>query len=541
MLGKMLGEIDEDPFRAQLACSDCGSEEMIEMGTRRRFGCVYPKPNKRKPTCLEASYAVPVWAYEKYADVLEGKKRLSQRFQFDPKDPEDRRQAEADADAWLTKAEREINRGTWQPPKREKAKDLARSITFGQYATAYVENRRQRGKRGADPIDDTTKAKYRQYLDDYLLPQLGKLPMAAISEATLWRFVQTFPIGADGRGKSIRWHVVTLLRGIFREAATCKLDETGEPLLKTNPAEGVEVERSEPKEPYVDIAMKELEILAGAMPRRHMPIVYLAGVMGMRPEEVYALQRRDLEFSDDGMECRIHIRRARKEGKNSDGSKHVGIMEYDPTGKTKTKKSRRVLDVPPFLVPILRRHLAEFVLDRPESWLFTGERTRDIVQPQSVRNAWYQARKSVPRLAEKKVRLYDLRHRALTMMAGYTNNLKVVMAAGGHTQVSTAMHYQHATAGEELKVRQGIEAEYAATKPTTGKRADPSSDKPVEKPASAGSSELEALAGTLENMTLEARITVLKSLEAGKRARVLECFTPAGRIETMTELLKEIA
>jgi len=63
----------------------------------------------------------------------------------------------------------------------------------------------------------------------------------------------------------------------------------------------------------------------------------------------------------------------------------------------------------------------------------------------------------------------------------------------------------------------------------------------VEKPASAGSSELEALAGTLENMTLEARITVLKSLEAGKRARVLECFTPAGRIETMTELLKEIA
>lgn len=256
------------------------------MGARRRFGCIYPKPNKKNPTSLEASYPVPAWAYEKFADMLEGKKRLSQRFQFDPKDPEDRRQAEADAEAWLNKAEREINRGTWQPPKREAARDLARSITFAQYATAYVENRRQRGKLGGDPIDDSTKAKYRQYLADYLLPQLGNLPMNAISEATLWRFVQSFPIGADGKGKSIRWHVVTLLHGIFKEASTRKLDETGEPLLKTNPAEGVEVERSDPKEPYVDISMAELETLAGAMPCRHAPMIYLIGVMGMRPEEV---------------------------------------------------------------------------------------------------------------------------------------------------------------------------------------------------------------------------------------------------------------
>lgn len=42
-------------------------------------------------------------------------------------------------------------------------------------------------------------------------------------------------------------------------------------------------------------------------------------------------------------------------------------------------------------------------------------------------------------------------------------------------------------------------------------------------------------------MPLEARTTVLRSLETDKRARVLECFTPADRIETLTELLKEVA
>lgn len=287
--------------------------------------------------------------------------------------------------------------------------------------------------------------------------------------------------------------------------------------------------------------MAELETLAAAMPRCYAPMIYLIGVMGMRPGEMYALQRGDLEFSDDGKKCRIHIRRARKEGKNSDGSKLEEIVEYNPTGKTKTKKSRRVLEVPPFLVPILRRHLEEYVLNRPEAWIFLGVRTRDIVRSQSVREAWYKARTSVPRLEEKKVRLYDLRHRALTMMAGYTNNMKVVMAAGGHTQISTAMHYQHSTAGEELKVRQGIEAEYAATKGTGEEDTPKVAEEPATRPASAGPSELEALAGTLEAMPLEARTTVLRSLETDKRAHVLECFTPTGRIETLTELLKEVA
>ena len=105
------------------------------MGARRRFGCIYPKPNKKSPTSLEASYPVPMWAYEKFADMLEGKKRLSQRFQFDPKDPEDRRRAEADAEAWLNKAAREITRGTWKPPNRQAARTPARLNPLAQSAT----------------------------------------------------------------------------------------------------------------------------------------------------------------------------------------------------------------------------------------------------------------------------------------------------------------------------------------------------------------------------------------------------------------------
>ena len=81
MLGKMLGEIRHDPYRAQLARFRPLFRGDGVMGARRRFGCIYPKPNKKSPTSLEASYPVPMWAYEKFADMLEGKKRLSQRFQ----------------------------------------------------------------------------------------------------------------------------------------------------------------------------------------------------------------------------------------------------------------------------------------------------------------------------------------------------------------------------------------------------------------------------------------------------------------------------
>lgn len=166
--------------------------------------------------------------------------------------------------------------------------------------------------------------------------------------------------------------------------------------------------------------------------------------------------------------------------------------------------------------------------------MFTGSVTHDIVNPQSVRNAWYRARKTIPRLEEKKVRLYDLRHRALTEVASYTNSLKAVMEMGGHTQVSTAMHYQHVTEKEKRKILAGIEADANAARM---KRAAATNDGDGMNTPSRD--EIESLSRNLEQMDPKVRANVLRSMEEGRRFLILSHFSEEAQIETMAKLLSE--
>ena len=81
------------------------------------------------------------------------------------------------AEAWLAEQERLIKLGSWEPPRIEKTKELSSTITFREYALDFVQNRR---KPNGQRIAPTTREKYLQYLDDYLLPVLGDKPMGSI-------------------------------------------------------------------------------------------------------------------------------------------------------------------------------------------------------------------------------------------------------------------------------------------------------------------------------------------------------------------------
>ena len=489
---------------------------------RSSFGSIQKKPSKRTPKWLEASYKPPVWAYAKWPELMlrptTGKpvERVTKRFPLG---------FEGEARGWLSEAERAIILETWEPPARSEAKSKASSITFAEYATAYVETEHR--KRNGEPLGEQTKEKYRQYLRDYLLPVLGKLPMTAITKADIQRWADSMTVGKAGEGQSIKRHVWELLSGIFREA--CKPSKgTGEALLKVNPVV-IRVDKPTKEVADGDATMEEVQTIAEHMPARLALIIYLVGVLGLRPGEAYALERQDIEISPDHKGGVVHVTKSAKP-LMKDGHKVMVV------GSTKTKGSVRDRDIPMFMLPIIEQHLETFVEDKPASLLFTGERTRELVYDQSVRNAYYRARKSVPRLDEKKFRLYDLRHRALTAIAQKTNSLREVMDAGGHTQVSTALHYQHSTEAEREKINAGLEADWEAMRHS--QTAEPSaSAAPDDSGVDDG---MKALAGVLESMPLDARVQVLKGVDEGKRARVLACLSQAVQVETLTALLGEV-
>ena len=338
--------------------------------------------------------------------------------------------------------------------------------------------------------------KYRQYLRDHLIPALGVYRMDEITESLLRETIDSMDVSGDGAGASIRWHVATLMRAMFVEASTKKVKGTGEPLIGSNPAINIRVEK--PLADIADVSHEELDMLYAAMPERHALVIYLVGVLCLRPEEVYGLQRGDIDINPDRQVGMVRVRRAaisiKKDGRT--------VRGY---GKTKTPGSVRDVAIPKYLVPCFEQHLEK-----------------------------YRARKTIPRLEEKKVRLYDLRHRALTEVASYTNSLKAVMEMGGHTQVSTAMHYQHVTEKERRKILAGIEADANAARM---KRAAATND--GDGMNTPPYDEIESLSRNLEQMDPKVRANVLRSMEEGRRSLILSHFSEEAQIETMAKLLSE--
>lgn len=128
-----------------------------------------------------------------------------------------------------------IDLNAWAPTEVTDNADAGSKVLFRDYAADYVE---KRCKVNNEPIQQTTKEKYQQYLRDYLNPVLGNKPMAAIRPADIRQWYDSMYVTKDGRGESIRRHVFELLDGIMSHAANAPLDDSGTTLIKRSPVQG---------------------------------------------------------------------------------------------------------------------------------------------------------------------------------------------------------------------------------------------------------------------------------------------------------------
>ena len=266
------------------------------MSGRRKFGSVLVRSARDGHKYVQARYQPPVWAYSKWPDLP---RHYTKNFDAE---------YTAMAEAWLAEQERLIKLGSWEPPRIEKTKELSSTITFREYALDFVQNRR---KPNGQRIAPTTCEKYLQYLDDYLLPVLGDKPMGSIGPRDIEKWADSMRVGKAGEGASVKHKAYVLLREIFRDACERELDQDGTTLLKSNPVH-IRMYKPTARFRYVDISMEELNALYHAMPQRFAVVVYLSGVMGLRPGEVYGLQRRDVRLKDDLSEGVLDIVRAAK-------------------------------------------------------------------------------------------------------------------------------------------------------------------------------------------------------------------------------------
>ena len=148
--------------------------------------------------------------------------------------------------------------------------------------------------------------------------------------------------------------------------------------------------------------------------------------------------------------------------------------------RPKTKKSRRIIPIPPPLIPYLREHRARQEEQRASAGELWEEHdvlfARPDGRPLDPRQDWQEFKDLLREAGITDRRLHDSRHTAGTILNELGVDIRTIMEILGHTQLSVTRRYVHATTPlTEEAVRRMGDALWPTTETateTTDTRAD---------------------------------------------------------------------
>lgn len=323
-----------------------------------------------------------------------------------------------DASAWLGGQIRDVERDVWAPPEVKQTVGSLRA-----FADSWLLARE---------LKPSTRALYRDLLDDVLLPSLGSLPLDKVTPAT----VRAWYGRLDPKTPTKRAHAYSLLRSIYTTAIA-------EDLVAANPCRirGAGATRKQHKTRVASLG--ELEAIVAAMPERYRAMVLLAAWCGLRFGELAELRRKDVDLDADAQPPSglLHVER---------GMTRVNgqIVVGDP----KSEAGRRRVAVPPHLVPVLVDHLRKHTADGSDALLFPARHGGHMV-PSTLYAVWYPAREAAGR---PDLRFHDLRHTGATLAAATGATLADLMGRLGHSTPAAALRYQHAAADRDKAIAEAL-------------------------------------------------------------------------------------
>lgn len=143
------------------------------------------------------------------------------------------------------------------------------------------------------------------------------------------------------------------------------------------------------------LTVAQVGALADAMPEQYRALSLVTAFGCLRWGEVIALQRKDID-SERGT---VRVRQAVTEQRG------VSLI----IGPPKSRAGRRVVSLPPLVVSAIREHLARYVHDDPEAFVFTGPTGRLLWRGNFNKLVnWQQAMDTIGRPG---LHFHDLRHR----------------------------------------------------------------------------------------------------------------------------------
>lgn len=327
-----------------------------------------------------------------------------------------------DAEAWLSTVRADIVRETWKPPAEARA---ARRLTFGEYAAAWLEGRKVKGK----PLAARTREHYSSLLAEHILPTFAEVPLAAISPETVDRWYELCAVGRP----TTQAHAYSLLRTILGTAVDRGLIKTANPAKVRG---GGSTSRAKKVKPAT---LGQLEAIASAVPDNYRLMMLLAAWCALRFGELAELRRGDVDTKNGVLHVRRGVVRAAGET----------IVK-----RPKTDAGVRDVAIPPHILPMVREHLLQHAEKGKEGLLFPAKGGGQL-RPSTLYRVFYPAREAAGR---PDLRFHDLRHTGATLAAQTGATLAELMARLGHSTPAAALRYQHAAADRDQEIARKLSA-----------------------------------------------------------------------------------
>lgn len=377
-----------------------------------------------------------------------------------------------EAENWLTVTQSELLRGVWSPPE-------VAYVSLGEYIEAWLRQR-------APQLCPRTRDLYRRLADRWLLAPVGeghtaidlsvaqmrhlspalirewhatvtqvasqsalsrgKMSSRTVHPARTWATSVGSPVAQTGRlspatidawraaGSPEHEQVITRQAGAGRTAtaqayrllhailATAVDDQ----VLTTNPAriaKGGHVDHAE----RIPLTPSEISVLAAAVPDRYRAALLVAAWSGLRPGEVFALTRRNVDL----VSGTIAVRQTLVEVPG-------GTVTFGPP---KSAAGHRTVALPSSVVEELAKHLSYFTNDLADALIFTSASGRPVTSGTRSR-VLRSARTSIER---PDITWHHLRHTGATIAAQAGATPAELMRRIGHSTMRAASRYQHAS------------------------------------------------------------------------------------------------
>jgi integrase len=219
-------------------------------------------------------------------------------------------------------------------------------------------------------------------------------------------------------------------------------------LIRRNPCriKGAGQERS-PERPVLTI--RQVFDLADAIGPRHRALILLAVFGSLRWGELAALRRRHIDLTSGTLRIELSV---------------VELVNGSlVTGPPKSEAGKRIVSLPPFLLPEIKTHLDQFTAPDDDSLVFVGPKNGPLRRP-NFSTTWRSATASA---GLTDVHFHDLRHTGNHIAAATDASLRELMGRMGHSTTRAALIYQHRTAERDRLIAslmsEIVEAEMGGT------------------------------------------------------------------------------